>query len=89
MSREDRKNRCTYCGDEIDAEFVDNGVGREQVTPYRCHSCLAQQINPHTDQDNLTPIEKRLGWFEPDAWLAGRTHETAEEIEKRGEAHNS
>lgn len=35
---------CPYCNtDSLDAEFVDIGVGRQQVTPYECSVCGAYQ----------------------------------------------
>jgi hypothetical protein len=38
---------CPYCGEECEAEFVDIGVGMQQVTPYECHKCHAYQAGPY------------------------------------------
>lgn len=59
------KATCPYCGfDECEAEFVHNGLGMEQVTPYVCGACEARQIGPF-DGRTLTENEKRTGWYEP------------------------
>jgi hypothetical protein len=43
----------------MEAEFVDNGVGMEQVTAYQCFACcetddIAERIAQH-DEDECTP----------------------------------
>lgn len=40
------KEKCPYCGDECNADFVDNGVGMVQCGPYHCFSCGASEIGP-------------------------------------------
>ena len=56
--------RCPWCGSaNVDAEFVDIGVGFQQVTPYRCGDCDALQLGP--DSDNATDIERRVAWYAP------------------------
>lgn len=38
---------CPYCDGPLDAEFVDNGVGMQQVTPAECERCSAYQDYEH------------------------------------------
>lgn len=57
---------CPYCRGLCDAEFVDVGVGMQQVTPYYCNDCGALQVGPHDEIDReLTPKEVETGWYEP------------------------
>lgn len=59
---------CPYCNAETEANFVHNGVGLEQVSPYHCYRCGSYQIGT-THQETLSPKEERTGWFEPqDIW---------------------
>lgn len=37
---------CPYCQSEMDADFVDVGVGWVQCGPYHCVSCGASEIGP-------------------------------------------
>lgn len=39
-------NECPYCQSEMDADFVDVGVGFVQCGPYHCFSCGASEIGP-------------------------------------------
>lgn len=62
----DRKIRCPFCGsDQVDAEFVDVGVGGSgmQVTPYHCLDCDAEQMNPDADRQNADADESAAGWW--------------------------
>lgn len=53
---------CPWCGSKsVDAEFVDIGVGYQQVTPYQCEDCWATQINPYSDS-KVSDYEARMGW---------------------------
>lgn len=54
---------CPYCGCYADAEFVDIGVGYQQVTPYSCGNCDALQMNPYNDNSRATEEEKKFGWW--------------------------
>lgn len=72
---------CPYCGTVCYAEFVNIGVGMQQVTPYRCDFCGAVQIgaydcrchmtkddtshDPTCRQANCDPRELRIGWYRP------------------------
>jgi hypothetical protein len=59
--------QCPWCGSpDLDAEFVDIGVGQEQVTPYRCTSCDANEMNPYHDNSIATDEERTRGWWAPD-----------------------
>lgn len=57
--------RCPFCSStNTDAEFVDVGVGFEQVTPYICGDCEAMQIAPHQYSEGRgTEEERAVGWF--------------------------
>jgi hypothetical protein len=58
---------CPYCGcGDTWAEFVDVGVGHQQVTPYICENCGAYQTSPwmeDEDREKLSPIERKTGWY--------------------------
>jgi hypothetical protein len=57
--------KCPYCGsEEIDAEFVDIGVGMCQVSPYHCLNCDATEIGKY-DEISVTDEEKKIGWYKP------------------------
>jgi MinD superfamily P-loop ATPase len=58
---------CPYCGQECSAEFVDIGVGMQQVTPFACEGCHAVQIGPYDEERPLTEQEIKTGWYEPQA----------------------
>lgn len=63
-----RPATCPYCGfAECEAEFVHNGVGMQQVTPYYCGGCGAYEIGPYDRSAwrALSDREKRTGWYEP------------------------
>jgi hypothetical protein len=62
---------CPYCDKETYADFVDIGVGMQQVSPFTCE-CGAVQIGPYDKPDGeLTADEKRTGWYAPFAALKG------------------
>lgn len=70
---------CPYCGASCEAEFVNVGVGMQQVSPYHCFDCEAMQIGPYDKHEReLTQFEKRVGWYQgrvPDStleWLLDR-----------------
>lgn len=45
---------CPDCGGtDLEAEFVDIGVGEQQVTPYHCNTCGWQERNPYDDDELL------------------------------------
>lgn len=37
---------CPYCESEMEADFVDVGIGMQQCGPYHCHACGASEIGP-------------------------------------------
>ena len=37
---------CPYCEDEMEADWVDVGIGMTQCGPYHCFSCGASEIGP-------------------------------------------
>ena len=41
---------CPQCGEKAEADFVDIGVGEQQVSPYYCPNCgWCQQIPEYDD----------------------------------------
>lgn len=58
---------CPWCGSsDLEAEFVDIGVGAQQVTPYHCCACGADEMNPYDDNARATDEERKRGWWSPD-----------------------
>ncbi|MBL3821381.1 hypothetical protein RCJ96_06090 [Bacillus sp. BSL6] len=37
---------CPYCKEEMEADFVDIGIGMQQCGPYHCQVCGASEIGP-------------------------------------------
>lgn len=57
------KPKCPWCqSDRVEAEFVDIGVGNEQVSPYECYDCGAVQVSPGQDVE-ADDEELRRGWY--------------------------
>ena len=56
---------CPYCGTETEADWVDVGVGMQQCGPYYCENCGASQIGGFDTERDLTPEEKKTGWYKP------------------------
>jgi hypothetical protein len=55
---------CGWCGSkDTDAEYVDNGVGMQQVTAAVCNHCGAVQIGPYNEEEHTDPEDKRRGWY--------------------------
>lgn len=55
---------CPYCNGICDAEFVDIGVGFQQVTAYSCRDCMAYQMgHPLEDAKLATEEERKTGWW--------------------------
>lgn len=59
---------CPWCGGETDAEFVDIGVGFQQVTPFVCVDCQAAQWYPDSglDASFMPPEGLRDGFLRGD-----------------------
>lgn len=56
---------CPYCGTTCNADFVDVGVGYTQCGPFHCESCGASEIGPFDEDRELTPEERKVGWYRP------------------------
>lgn len=57
---------CPYCGAVIEeGEYVDIGMGCQQVSPDHCPDCQAVQVGPY-DERELTEEEEKRGWYEPE-----------------------
>ena len=55
--------KCPYCGAGCEAEYVDIGVGMQQVTPRVCHDCHAVEAGPYDKpRDDYDP---KTGWYKP------------------------
>lgn len=44
-----RKNPCPYCPGEMEADYVDVGVGMVQCGPFHCYECGSSEIGPEYD----------------------------------------
>lgn len=64
---------CPYCKSEMDADFVDVGVGHVQCGPYHCYSCGASEIGPELSDWNYKDREgneiRLLGKRKYYSWL--------------------
>lgn len=58
---------CPWCGDDCTgtAEYVDIGVGMQQVTAHFCISCQSAEISPF-DERTYSAEEERKGWTAPE-----------------------
>lgn len=56
---------CPYCGEYCEAEYVDNGLGMEQVSAHYCEGCGAMEWNGFTRPKGvkLTKIERKTSWL--------------------------
>lgn len=54
--------KCPYCDGECEADYVDIGVGMQQVTPFGCYDCGAVQVNPYHKDLVLDEDEKLTGF---------------------------
>lgn len=62
------KETCPYCGGPVEAEYVDVGVGYQQVTPHTCEGCHAVEIDPF-DERTYSRFEGTVGfWLVWDRW---------------------
>lgn len=59
--------KCPYCGSSnVEADFVDIGVGMMQCGPYCCFDCHAYQLSPEERQRDVTEEEYHVGWHKRD-----------------------
>jgi transposase-like protein len=56
---------CPWCDSPAHAEFVDIGVGLQQVAPYTCSSCGARQFYDAEEAQLASPGERSVGWWNP------------------------
>lgn len=67
----DRTATCPFCNaTDCEADFVDIGVGHQQVSGYQC-SCGAAQYSAYIEKDELaklTEFERRCGWRAPQGY---------------------
>ncbi len=82
--------KCGWCGSEnLSCEYVDIGIGRQQVTPYECISCGAVEMSPDhfTNPDaEVDPEDRRRGWYAGPDSHAAAIHLPAMRISFPGEA---
>jgi hypothetical protein len=58
---------CPYCGQTCHADWVSVGFTPYDVQsgPFYCEACQASQIGPYDKDRELTPEEKKFGWYKP------------------------
>lgn len=56
---------CRWCGKPTEAEFVDIGVGYQQVTGGRCWDCGADEMGPYLVGGRITEVEWVTLWRGP------------------------
>lgn len=56
------KEICPYCGEIMECDTVDIGVGYQQCGPYYCENCHASEIHPN-DTLPLDADEKETGYY--------------------------
>jgi len=55
---------CPYCDGITHCEYVDIGVGFQQVTARQCQDCLAVEMgHPEEDRTKATDEERKVGWW--------------------------
>ena len=57
---------CPYCGKDCSAEFVDIGIGMQQVGPYRCFDCNATEACAYDSDEALKSVDLSTGWYPPE-----------------------
>lgn len=45
---------CPRCGEDAKADFVDNGVGMQQVGPFGCEACGWAEQPPYLSNEEIT-----------------------------------
>jgi hypothetical protein len=56
---------CRWCNQPTEAEFVDIGVGYEQVTGGRCWDCCADERGPYLNGGLISEVEWVTMWSAP------------------------
>lgn len=59
-----RGPKCRWCGEETDAEYVDVGVGWQQVTGGDCR-CGGHEMGPYQNGGMITEVEFATAWHGP------------------------
>jgi hypothetical protein len=54
---------CPYCGEEMECDWVDIGVGCVQCGPYHCDNCGASEMGPEDVLDDVTDEECKTGYY--------------------------
>lgn len=60
-----RQTACPWCTALAEAEFVDTGVGLQQMGPFYCASCGAQQFVSPEERASASFEEQQAGWWGP------------------------
>lgn len=56
------KTICPYCGEIMECDTVDVGIGHQQCGPYHCESCGASEIHS-SDNLELDKDEEMTGYY--------------------------
>ncbi|AYN97232.1 hypothetical protein EAW52_10705 [Pseudomonas sp. LTJR-52] len=58
--------KCRWCGSQTEAEYVDVGIGYQQVTGGQCWDCGALELGPHlVKQSRCSEVEMATLWHGP------------------------
>ncbi len=56
---------CRWCKHKTYAEFVDVGVGFQQVTGGECYNCGAYEMGPYQTGGRISEVEMATMWIGP------------------------
>ena len=86
----DRYDICPYCGEIMECDMVDIGIGYQQCGPHYCENCHASEIHS-SDTLELNPFEKETGYYQDRHSPLANTccgvlvdHDTARQLYERG-----
>lgn len=87
------EQRCPYCWEWCEADWVDVEVGLVQCGPFFCTNCGASSIGPYDEPRPLTYAERKTGWYRPGSPVSDKantfmgipvSHKTAKRLYEMG-----
>lgn len=55
--------KCPFCGEKATADFVDIGVGMQQVDPWGCDGCMAFEAKSREEYESTPEQDRKDGWI--------------------------